>query len=78
MVLKKDALERIDAATTLKEKIGAFTLVRLVNAELRKDFFRVMDSEQENLSLTRSQYRKFLREPVLRLAEAIEEAALAQ
>jgi len=72
--LKKGTLERIDAATTLKEKIGAFILIRLKNAETRKEFFRMMDSEEVNLTMTRSQYREFLREPVLRLAAAIEEA----
>jgi hypothetical protein len=34
-----------------------------------------MDSEQENLSVTRSQYRDWLREPVHRLASAIEKAS---
>jgi AcrR family transcriptional regulator len=73
--LKKETLERIDAAATLKEKIGAFILSRLKNAEARKDFFRIMDTEQQNLSMTRSQYREFLGEPVQRLASAIEEAS---
>jgi AcrR family transcriptional regulator len=73
--LKKGTLERIDAATTLKEKINAFILIRLKNAESRKEFFRIMDSAEENLTMTRSQYREFLREPVLRLAAAIEAAS---
>jgi AcrR family transcriptional regulator len=73
--LKKSTLERIDAAKSLRDKIGAFTLVRLEYAEARKEFFRIMDSEQGNVSLTRSQYRDWLREPVLRLASAIEEAS---
>jgi AcrR family transcriptional regulator len=73
--LKKSTLERIDAAGSLKEKIRAFTLVRLENAEAGKEFFRIMDSERGNLSLTRSQYRDWLSEPVHRLAAAIEEAA---
>jgi hypothetical protein len=47
----------------------------LKNAEERKDFFRIMDSGQQNLSMTRSQYREFLAEPVQRLASAIEEAS---
>jgi AcrR family transcriptional regulator len=38
--LKKGTLEQIDAATTLKEKISAFILIRLKNAETRKEFFR--------------------------------------
>ncbi|MDR3750917.1 MAG: helix-turn-helix domain containing protein [Terracidiphilus sp.] len=73
--LKCSTLERIDAATGLRDKIGAFILTRLENAETRKEFFRIMDSEQGNLTMTRSQYREFLREPVLRLAAAIEHAS---
>jgi AcrR family transcriptional regulator len=73
--LKQSTLERIDRAKSLREKIEAFTLARLENAENRKEFFRIMDSEQGNLSMTRSQYRDWLREPVLRLAAAIEEAS---
>jgi AcrR family transcriptional regulator len=73
-ILKAGTLQRIDAAATLREKIGAFTLARIENAEERKEFFRIMDSAQGNLSLTRSQYREFLREPVLRLTAAIEDA----
>ena len=34
-----------------------------------------MDSEQRSLTMTRSQYRDWLREPVLRLAAAIQEAS---
>jgi hypothetical protein len=34
-----------------------------------------MDTESASLSLTRSQYRDWLREPVLRLASAIEDAS---
>jgi AcrR family transcriptional regulator len=74
-LLKKETQEQIDAATTLKGKIGAFILTRLKNAEERKEFFRIMDSGQQNLSMTRSQYREFLGEPVERLASAIEEAS---
>jgi TetR/AcrR family fatty acid metabolism transcriptional regulator len=73
--LKKSTLERIDAATSLRDKIGAFTLARIENAESSKEIFRIMDSEQENLSVTRSQYRDWLREPVHRLASAIEKAS---
>ena len=73
--LKKDTLERIDAAKNLKDKIRAFTLARLENAEARKEFFRIMDTESASLSFTRSQYRDWLREPVLRLASAIEDAS---
>jgi TetR/AcrR family fatty acid metabolism transcriptional regulator len=73
--LKKSTLERIDAAAGLKEKIRAFALARIENAEAQKEFFRIMDSDRENLSMTRSQYREFLREPVLRLAAALEEAS---
>ena len=73
--LTQGTLERIDAAKNLKDKIRAFTLARLENAEARKEFFRIMDTESGSLSLTRSQYRDWLREPVLRLASAIEDAA---
>ena len=73
--LKKDTLERIDAAKTLKDKIRAFTLARLENAEAKKEIFRIMDTESGSLSLTRSQYRRWLREPVLLLASAIEKAS---
>jgi hypothetical protein len=72
--LRKSTLERIDTAKSLRDKIGAFTLSRLENAEAQKEFFRIMDSEQGNLSMTRSQYREFLREPVLRLASALGDA----
>jgi len=73
--LNQDTLERIDAARNLKDKIRAFTLARLENAEAKKEFFRIMDTEPGSLSFTRSQYRDWLREPVLRLASAIEEAS---
>jgi AcrR family transcriptional regulator len=73
--VQKSTLERIDAAMGLKEKIRAFALARIENADAQKEFFQIMDSEQKNLSMTRSQYREFLRDPVLRLAAALEEAA---
>jgi TetR/AcrR family transcriptional regulator of autoinduction and epiphytic fitness len=73
--LKQSTLDRVDAARNLREKIKAFTLVRLENAEARKEFFRIMDAEQGNLSITRTQYRNWLREPVLRLAVEIDDAA---
>jgi AcrR family transcriptional regulator len=73
--LNKTILEQIDAAPNLKDKIRAFTLARLENAEARKEFFRIMDTESGGLSYTRRQYRDWLREPVLRLATAIEEAS---
>jgi AcrR family transcriptional regulator len=73
--VKKSTLERIDAAKNLRDKIRAFTLVRLENAETRKEFFRIMDTESGTLSFTRSQYRDWLREPVLRVASAIEDSS---
>jgi AcrR family transcriptional regulator len=73
--LKKETLERIEVARNLKEKIAAFTLARIESAEARKDVFLIMDSEPGGLALTRSQYHNWLREPVMRLAEAIDEAA---
>jgi AcrR family transcriptional regulator len=73
--LNKITLERMDAAVNLEGKIRAFTLARLENGEARKEFFRIMDSESGNFGLTRSQYRDWLRLPVLRLASAIEDAS---
>jgi len=73
--LKMGTLERIDAAETLVEKIRAFALARLENAEAKKEFFRIMDSAAGDFSFTRSQYRGWLAEPVLRLAAAIEDAS---
>ncbi len=73
--LVRNTLEQIDAAPNIKAKIRAFALARLQNAEVKRDFFLIMDSERENLSLTRRQYRDWLSEPVLCLAAAIEEAA---
>lgn len=72
--LKTDTLRRIDAVEGLKNKIGAFTLARLENAEARREIFRILDFEQGKPSMTRNQYRDWLREPVLRLAAAIEGA----
>jgi AcrR family transcriptional regulator len=73
--VKKSTLDAIGAAKSLKDKIRAFTLVRLENAETRKEFFRIMDTESGALSYTRSQYRDWLRDPVLRLAAAIDDAS---
>lgn len=72
--LKKSTLERIEAAKNLEGKIRAFIQARLENAEAMKEIFRIMDIESAGLSFTRSQYRQWLREPVLLLAAAIEEA----
>ncbi len=49
---KKRTLERIiDAAKNLKEAIQAFPLARLEDAETRKEFLRIMDTESEGLIL---------------------------
>ena len=72
--LKESTLKCLDEAKGLKEKIRAFALVRLERAEANKEFFRIMDSERGVHSYTRSQYRDWLREPVLRLASAIGKA----
>jgi AcrR family transcriptional regulator len=72
--LKTDTLKRIDAADGLREKIRAFTLARLEYAEVNREFFRIMDTESASLYFTRRQYRDWLKEPVLRLAEAIIDA----
>jgi AcrR family transcriptional regulator len=73
-VLKADTLKRIDAANGLREKIRAFILARLENAEANREFFSIMDKESASVSFTRTQYREWLKEPVLRLALAIEDA----
>ncbi len=73
--LTRATLERIDAATSLKEKTKAFVLVRLENSDAKREFFKIMDTEPGGISFTRSQYRNWLREPVLRLTSAIENAA---
>ena len=73
--LKASTLDRIDAAKSLKEKIRTFALARIERAEANKEFFRIMDSEGSALTYTRSQYRDWLREPVQRLAAAIEKAS---
>jgi len=73
--LNRSTLERIDAAKSLQDKIEAFILVRVENAETKKEFFRIMDTESGSLSFTRRQYRDWLSEPVLRLATAIEQAS---
>ena len=75
--LKRDTIEQLDAALTLKEKIRAFALIRIQRAEENKDFFRIMDAESGALHYTRSQYRDWLREPVQRLAAAIQRASAA-
>jgi AcrR family transcriptional regulator len=72
--LKESTLERLDMATGLENKIRAFVMVRLERAEENREFFRIMDSDSRSLTYTRSQYRDWLREPVMRLAEAIEAA----
>jgi len=76
--LQQSTLERMDSVTELKEKIQAFLLVRLDNAEEKREFFRIMDSERANLHMTRKQYRDFLQEPVVRLATAIDAAVASR
>ena len=73
--LKESTIEQLDAATGLKNKIRAFMLARLERARVNREFFRIMDSDSRSLTYTRSQYRDWLREPVLLLAAALEEAA---
>jgi AcrR family transcriptional regulator len=74
-ILKDETLKRIDAASTLRQKIVEFALARLENAETNREFFRIMDTQSGNLSFTRSQYRSWLQAPVEHLAKAIEAAA---
>lgn len=76
-VLKAGTLERMDAAPTLRQKIVEFALARLENAEINREFFRIMDTQPAYLSFTRRQYRDWLQAPVERLAAAIEAAAKA-
>lgn len=76
--LKQSTIDRIQAAGTLRQKIEAFICARLENAEARKDFFRIMDADQGHLSISRSQYRSWLREPVLHLAAAIQDGIQRQ
>jgi len=72
--LKRATLERIETANGLKRKIKAFALARLENSDAKREFFKIMDTDPGSLSYTRSQYRNWLKEPVLRLAAAIENA----
>ena len=74
--LKESTIERLDAANGLKNKIRAFMLARLERARVNREFFRIMDSDSRSLTYTRSQYRDWLREPVLRLAAALEKRSL--
>jgi AcrR family transcriptional regulator len=71
--LKRTTIERIDAAKTLREKVKAFILTRFENAEAKREFFQIMDSEFGGASFTRSQYRSWLAEPVVHLAAAIKD-----
>lgn len=73
--LQASCLSLIEAAPDLPAKIEAFALARLENADARREFFRIMDAEGSNLTYNRRQYREWHREPVLRLAEAIRQAA---
>ncbi|MCL2659810.1 MAG: TetR/AcrR family transcriptional regulator [Acidobacteriaceae bacterium] len=68
-------VERLDAAPELRQKIVEFALARLENVEAHQELFRIMDTQPDNLSFTRSQYHEWLRGPVLHLAAEIESAA---
>jgi AcrR family transcriptional regulator len=76
-VVKANAVSRVKAETTLQAKMVAFALARLENAELNREVFRMMDSEPGTFGFTRAQYREWVREPVMLLAEAIEKAKRA-
>lgn len=68
-------LERIQEAATLREKLEAFILARLRNAERNREIFRITDTQSGgNLRFTRSQYRDWLQKPVDALCLAIREA----
>jgi TetR/AcrR family fatty acid metabolism transcriptional regulator len=73
--LRTSTLERIDAASGVRDKIRAFTLARLENAEAKKEFFSILNSDEGQVSLSFSRYRDWLREPVERLAAVIEDAS---
>jgi AcrR family transcriptional regulator len=73
--LKTSTLKKVDAADGTKEKIRAFILARLENAETNREFFRIMDSQPAGPTFTRGQYRDWLREPVVHLAAAIDAAS---
>lgn len=73
-LLKKETVERIEAAHGLREKIRAFVLTRLEYSEQRREFFEIMDAHGGSLSLSRRQYRDWLTEPVQHLAAAIDQA----
>ncbi len=73
--VKAGTLARIEEAATLREKIEAFILVRLKNAERNREIFLVTDTQSGGeLAFTRSQYRDWLQEPVDALARAIRKA----
>lgn len=72
--LKANTLRRVNGAPKLKDKLAAFILARLENAEANREFFRIMDTQSGSLSFTRSQYRDWLSEPVEALAAAIQQA----
>jgi AcrR family transcriptional regulator len=74
-VLKQTVLERIDRAAGLRDKIRAFTLARLEHSDEKRDFLAIMDTEPGALNFTRNQYRNWLKEPVVHLAAAIEDAS---
>ncbi|MGP8251334.1 MAG: TetR/AcrR family transcriptional regulator [Terracidiphilus sp.] len=76
-VVKANAVAGVKAGTTLKAKIRAFALARLENAELNREVFRMMDTQPGAPGFTRAQYREWVREPVMLLAEAIEKAKQA-
>ena len=76
-VVKASAVARVKAETTLRAKIRAFALARLENAELNREIFRMMDTHPGAPGFTRAQYREWVREPVMLLAEAIDEARQA-
>ncbi len=75
--LQANCLERMEGARTLPAMIEAFALARLENADARREFFRIMDAEGSNLAYNRRQYRDWHREPVQRLAKAIDAAVRA-
>lgn len=72
--VRASAVARVTAEKTLKAKIMAYALARLENAEQNREVFRMMDIEPGTFGFTRAQYREWVREPVMLLAEAIEKA----
>lgn len=72
--MRTETLVRTDAAEGLRGKIAAFVAARMLYAARRRDFYRILESAHPNMAMLRTQYREFLREPVERIEQALNEA----